>query len=159
MKTTLIHHPNNRLILVSDEDEFILADNYDANTPTIDLSQEVSDFLGIVDVDLLVDLEIIERKITFGSDALLKLFKMDWIAGFQKAQELNKKLFTEEDMLRIFELSETTSFEKGIEIIKSQPKEYEVEIEMEDFSNAGVTMTKEFPKITNNKIKVLTIKK
>lgn len=178
MKTTLIHYPaDNRMILVSDEDEFILADNYDTNTPTIDLSLEVSDFLGIVDVEKLAkdytdgyvlrNHELIEDAVKF---------------GFQKAQELNKKLFTLEDMISFSEWSMrnykgytgtkvlfSNKFKNSHEVftvneildiwkdISKSPKEYEVETDTEYIVGDNSTDIEQ-PKITNNKIKVITIK-
>lgn len=216
MKTTLIHYHDNRMILVSDEEikegEYYLDELNQVNksfknnagfykdcrkviakdNSEIDLSQKVSDFLGIVDVEKLIKDCVINQVLKSGESEKYAEYMWTIFWGgmdtsfekgindaFQKAQELNKKLFTLEDMKEAIAESWNTCEDNEDDsetfsacmrrILKSlqSPKEYEVTCELDerltldDSTYTEPTINKNYmlPKITNGKRKVLTINK
>lgn len=93
------------------------------------------------------------------------------IKHFKKAQSLNNKKFSLEDIEKAIEMAtwinpnNTTNFYSKEEIIQSlqQPKVFEIEIEMEEYDHdedwseisGAFEICKYRPKITNNSIKIL----
>lgn len=156
-------------IIVSDEDVTTL-NEIDYN----DLEEE----FGVVDVEKLAK----EYSIKMGypnKRILLDTF----IGGFNKAQELNDKKFSLEDMRAIFNTGfafgeeghydlkttkERKKLNKNILFIESlkflqQPKVFDIGIKMEDIGGRrrdsinGCWIPKLKPKIINNKIKITNI--
>lgn len=98
-----------------------------------------------------------------------------YLEGFLKAQSLNDKKFTEEDMCSMFMagrdmIDDTTfAFKNSSDALKrlkksiSKPKVFNIEVEMEkDFENHPELVGNpreewEYPKIENNKIKITKI--
>ena len=106
-----------------------------------------------------------------------------WIDGFKAAQSLNEKKFSEKDLYNLLKLIGqkgyyvecdgivyANAFDGGdiIDVVKeyseaiSKPKEYNVEVDMEDIGNKDKvyncsSKSEWIPKITNNTIKVTKI--
>lgn len=120
--------------------------------PSVDVTA-IAETIGWVDVRLLAkdhsqkewpDPELrISQGVTYCEE--------DFIAGFHKAQELNKNKFTEEDMIEAWE-----SGAKGnaLDLMSKQhPKQWRVEVDMIDnFPGTGERI-----RITNNTIKVTKV--
>lgn len=138
-----------------------------------EVSKGISELWGIWDVDRLVDVYIIKKGITFRSDALFRLFRMDWIDGFNEAQRLNKeKLFTREDAEKIFvaggnlgaEMFGSTHGQLGLKLKSPTFDETissllpdRVECEVETFKTVENRIWTISPKITDGKYRVLTL--
>jgi hypothetical protein len=86
--------------------------------------------------------------------------------GFKKAQSLNDKKFSLEDVKKTIEMAQSDSFgdkifdyneNKIIETLQ-QSKVFDIEVEIEDYKEVGYSAPyKMKPKVTNNQIKILNI--
>ena len=89
-----------------------------------------------------------------------------WIDGFKAAQSLNEKKFSEKDVKKAILMTwdDSVDTKNMYDIIESisKPKEYNVEVDMEDIGNKDKvyncsSKSEWIPKITNNTIKILRI--
>ena len=139
--------------------------------PSIDFNG-FEEQLGIVDIEKLALLKY--PKHTFADneygDDLSPLCRMGFIEGFKAAQEPNEKKFSLEDVRKAFKEGLSYSnkhyhdYSEDLFIQSlSQPKVFDIEIEMEDKggyrqdSMNGFWISKLVPKITNNSIKIIKI--
>ncbi len=135
--------------------------------PSIDfsaLSEEDCKKIGWVDVEKLArsyakihpTKDIDEEERYFNSNCkYYDAFK----EGFKAAQSLNEKKFSEEDLIKAY-LSNSPTDEKGVKSFiqsLSQPKVFDVEVEMKLLPQAYGHGEYSQPKITNNSIKILKI--
>lgn len=128
------------------KDYWVIVDD-EENKKIIAQSKPVHEGIPLFDVpkELEESVEMLAKqyfnsiKAKFGSEALENLALLDWSRGYKAAKEKYK--YTEEDLKFMFEvgyrknnLVEST-FELALEYIQSlnKPKEYECQIEMEEF--------------------------
>ncbi len=100
--------------------------------------QNCDEIFGVTDVEKLAEYSVQEVKESNADFYLRDVYKEFFIEGFNKAMELNKdKLFTLEDMKRAISFGQGMDLWKEEEQIdkfiqsRQQPKEIEVEIEMD----------------------------
>lgn len=145
--------------------------------PKLDLS-DIAEKIGWVDVEKLAESAFKKRfnrePVLMGSAEADSFWLNTWIDGFKAAQSLNEKKFSEEELkdalfyaLSIKSETCCTTNTKDSTVrstIKSlsKPKEYNVEVEMEDIGNKDKvyncsSKSEWIPKITNNTIKVTKI--
>lgn len=174
------NNPNNSNPIVTDHNFKIIAGI--EGLPILDLS-DIAEEIGWIDVEKLAqknsELEYPfedYRGKTKGVDddgtgqALRGANLVGFENGFKAAQSLNEKKFSEEDILNAYyngwiDRNEGISFpiarNRYIDEL-SKPKEYNVEVEMEDIGNKDKvyncsSKSEWIPKITNNTIKVTKI--
>jgi hypothetical protein len=144
MKTKLIKI-NDIYTLLGEDNKMIASDDIDfqSDYKIGKLSKKNCDeIFGVVDVDKLTN------DLPYAMGVTRKDQKQIWMDGFNKAMELNKdKLFSQEDMYKMFIYGDSiTTAKKNVNTLKNkpldeffndfiqslqQPKEIEVEIEME----------------------------
>jgi hypothetical protein len=140
--------------LIKDSDGYWLdiSDDNITKRPLTDFGQisikNCDEIFGIVDVEKLAEEEYREfptnpkdkPEFTYGRDTNCHRKRKAYLKGFNKAMELNDKLFTVEDMqklmyatINLLEQDEGVPLKFFKEFIQSlqQPKEIEVEIEMD----------------------------
>jgi hypothetical protein len=145
MKTKLIKI-NDIYTLLGEDNKMIASDDIDfqSDYKIGKLSKKNCDeIFGVVDAGKLA-----EEEIPYSSSTTINVQRMRFIHGFNKAMELNKdKLFSQEDMYKMFIYGDSiTTAKKNVNTLKNkpldeffndfiqslqQPKEIEVEIEME----------------------------
>lgn len=142
--------------------------------PTVNLSL-VADGIGWVDVEKLAENAFEKRfnrkPIITGSTEADSSWINIWINCFKQAQTLNEKKFSEEDVIllcaeligkyKLGEINDVSDVNKIIDSY-SEPKVYNVELEMEDVGNKNKVYNCSLiadwePKITNNSITVTKI--
>lgn len=151
--------------------------------PSIDfsaLSEEDCKKIGLFNIEALAKegykKHVPKHEITFDEEVnRIGGYNVGFKEGFQKAQSLNDKKFTEENMYSMFMAGRdmiddvTFAFKNSSDALKrlkksiSQPKVFDIEVEMEkDFENHPEMVGNqreewEYPKIENNKIKITKI--
>jgi hypothetical protein len=149
MKTKLIKI-NDIYTLLGEDNKMIASDDIDfqSDYKIGKLSkQNCDEIFGVVDAGKLA-----EEEIPYSSSTTINVQRMRFIHGFNKAMELNKdKLFSQEDMYKMFIYGDSiTTAKKNVNTLKNkpldeffndfiqslqQPKEIEVEIEMEIYDD------------------------
>ena len=129
--------------------------------PKLDLSL-ISEETGWVDVEA-ESMKYFDKMMSEGRGfELTHGWKKRFIEIFKAAQSLNEKKYSEEDMMLCWDSAQSwredkNTWEKFIQSI-SKPKEYNVELEMEDkIALDGHTVIGKELKITNNSITVTKI--
>lgn len=170
------NNPNNSNPIVTDHNFKIIAGI--EGLPKLDLSAIE---IGWVDVEKLA-YKRLPIMPTFDKGEIINsdtnfFIRLGWVEGFKASQSLNEKKYSEEDMRKSFDagihFNEESSekfvvsdgnkwrWEDFIQSI-SKPKEYNVEVEMEDIGNKDKvyncsSKSEWIPKITNNTIKITKI--
>lgn len=144
----------------------VIASTDTSSLPSIILSDEIAKEIGWIDVESIWMSHITHNGLTtpiYGVNGKyvnkVQLIKEEFINGFKTAQSLNTLKYSEEDIMTFYRHVKTHTVKEALDYI-NKPKQYKVELKMEEYYATNTMGEKYYPeiiKLTNGSVKVIKL--